>query len=394
MKQYLKMGISALAVSALFLAPAATVTFITADAAYANNGTGNGGGNGGGNRGGGKGGGAGKGGDKGGDKGARGNGNKGNKGAKNKSAKTGGFGKGLSDFGNSFKKDVGKLFGVKPKKKATAKASKPAKSSQVAKSSLGKPEQGIMHPSNLGKMNGVINSSPNAKLAHIANGQYMKGTGPVSLAAALTVADYQYAKALDDFDMAVETLDAATEDQLMAAQTIFADYDANMDGFLSEEERDTAIEATAETDAPLSEDDLDAAQTISDAQETVAAGEPSADAVKEAQDAVLSTYKGDLPTLMPDEEAVVDAVATEETEEDVVDEIPAYYEGYSPEEIEVLDNVRTSLPQDDADIQAALDKYDEKSMNGEEDSEYGDDGEMTEDGTDSAMIDETEPSEG
>ena len=51
-----------------------------------------------------------------------------------------------------------------------------------------------------------------------------------------------------------------------------------------------------------------------------------------------------------------------------------------------FDTTGMMICESEADIQAALDKYDEKSMNGEEDSEYGDDGEMTEDGTDSAMI--------
>ncbi len=242
MLKYLKLGISALAISALFLAPAVTVTLITADAAYANNGNGNG--NGGGNRGGGNGGGAGKGGDKGagGDSNKNAKGNKGfgifkgkgNKGAKNKSASKGGFGKGLKDFGNSFKNDVGKLFGAKPKKKATTKSvSRPVKSSKTPKARSSAAEfaqrKGTMHPSNLGKLNGAINSSPRAKQAHIENGQFMKGSGPVSLAAALAVADYNKTEVVGavhtlELADAFETIANTDETQLMNAEQAIKDY--------------------------------------------------------------------------------------------------------------------------------------------------------------------------
>ena len=290
------------------------------------------------------------------------------------------FGKGLSDFGSNFKKDVGKLFGMKP-----AKSNKAPKTG-TAKAYKGKPEKGAMHPSNLGKLNGYLNSSPNAKLAHIANGQYMKGTGPVSMAAALTVAKYELGEEVHDYAEAYGFVDkeAALEDaketlHLDAAYTVL---DENPDVDIDE------AREIANSDSPdIDPEEKMAAQEFTDAYDKVA------------------EYEGNGGTRADNDAKVEDAESISEAHDTVTmkeDEALAHYKGdfdsLSPDEQDqVRQALHDSLPQDDTEIQAALDKYDAKygtEEDGEMDSEYGEDGEMTEDGTDSAMIDETEPSEG
>ena len=350
MLKYLKIGVSAIALSALFLAPAVTVTLVTADAAYANNGNGKGGGNGN----------AGNGGNRGNNDGARGNsGNKGGKsksnnsskgfGSKSSKSKSGGngsFGKGLKDFGKSFKRDVNALFGKKPAK------SNEKQRTQTKTANSSKPTKGLMHPSNLGKLNGAINSSPRAKEAHIQNGQYASGTGPVSLAAALAVADYEYAMAKEEYDAAVgtaaladafDTLDGVPQEDVLSAQDLVTEYDTDEDGVLSDDEKQAAVDATEGTDDALSLDDLHDAQSLNDAanltegqempdeddvasaREIVEEGEPSTEAVEDAEDNLLAHYKGELePSTDPeqrlseDEQRVVDTVRLSNPDEETV----------------------------------------------------------------------------
>ena len=211
MLKYLRIGVSALALSAFVVAPIMTVA--TADYAYAKNGNGNGNGGGKGN-----GGGNGNGGDKGGngksaDKGNSGKGHdkasktrNASKGNKAKGNKGKGFAKSVKNDFNSLKRNVQKhgiagLFKQEQKRTTRAVSAKPTKNAPAASTRPAHraafKDKGALHPSNLGKLNGAINSSPRAKEAHIANGQYAKGTGPVSLAASLAVADYTYAKALN-----------------------------------------------------------------------------------------------------------------------------------------------------------------------------------------------------
>lgn len=357
MVKFLTASASALAVCALFLAPAAMVTVISADSAYANNGNGKGGGNGNGgeNRG------AGKSGDKG-DKSARNNGNRGgnkaktNKGfasfkglgnkSKNKSARLGNLSKDLKNFGNAFKKDVGGLFGVK----------------QKTTRSYAVKEKGTLHPSNLGKLNGAINSSPRAKEAHIANGQYANGTGPVSLAAALAVADYQKA-GLIDVQNAFDTVNSTSAEELADATGAIEDYETNPDTEITETEYKEAV---------------DLVESVADAQNTINAAaekgitEDNIDAavetahvdVETAEDNLLAHYKGDLPP--PDDDSDM---------------------RLSEEEQEVVDTVRASNP-DEETVGDILGTHDV-----EEEITEGDGESMTEEETDSAMILD-EPTEG
>lgn len=399
MLKYLKIGISALALSALFLAPEATVTFVTAGVAYAKNVDGNGGGN----RGGGA---AGKGADKGRDNGARGNsgsksakaeGNSGfkgfgNKGGKNKSASKGGFGKGMKDFGESFKKDVGKLFGVKPSKNTASAGSTKNKAAKSDKAYAGKPEKGPMHPSNLGKLNGYLNSSPNAKLAHIANGQYMKGTGPVSMAAALTVAKYELGVATDayadeygfvDPETGIVDENAVREDIAEALHLNDA-YGLLDDAGVTEEDTsaiDAARDVLDNPDVPDDSPEKVAAQELVDAYDKVESYQDGG-GTREANNEKVAAA-GDIAT-------AIDSVTMKE------DEALAHYKGdFDDLSMEEQDKVRQalhdSLPQDDTAIHDALERYEEKSMTEEEGMEGGEmadgeEGEMTEQDTDSAMI--------
>lgn len=175
-----------------------------------------------------------------------------------------------------------------------------------------------MHPSQLGKMNGLLNSSINAKLAHIANGQYQKGTGPVSLAAALAVADYEALQFQEDY---AETYEVALEDALQdAIDTIHLDeayevLDENDDLDPKEQLTREIAEGILDEYDPTSEEYeqaeafVDALDKVEEA-EKLAGGEdaqPDEDRVADAQDVVdaeisveeaeagvLSTYKGTL----------------------------------------------------------------------------------------------------
>jgi hypothetical protein len=320
--KYLKISISALALSAFVVAPLAT--FVSSDAVYAKSE------NGGGKSGGGKGNGGGN--------SSAGKGHDNNSKAKSNNAKAKGnktagkshANKSFKSSARSFKSDLGKLgskakngfglFGGKQKQaKASAKSLKPTHSARP-------PAKGLMHPRNLGKMNGVLNSSPKAKLAHIANGNF---NGPVGLAAALAVADYNYAATEEDYAAAIETLDladafeaygAATSAELDAAQAdidlvdAIAARDVLADTTATEEDKETA-QQTLDNYGPLADDATAAKQTelqdalrtienkdeptkqqIADASQAFDDGLKSIEAVKEAEKAVLGTYKGELAT--------------------------------------------------------------------------------------------------
>lgn len=437
MLKYLRIGVSALALAAFVVAPLMTIA--TADYAYAKNGNGNGGGKGGGN-GGGKGGGNGgdKGGDRGGDKGANkgnngkghdkssngrtaGNGNK----AKGKSATKGkGFARSVKDDFKSLKRNVQKhgvagLFKPNKQTKTTKRASysptkvAPKKSTRPAHRAAFKADP--MHPSNLGKLNGAINSSPNAKAAHIANGQYAKGTGPVSMAAALAVADYNldgvnasleaYNEAvttvelaaafalLDEVDMASQTIaeadtaiadaDAVLNDEMASEQ---AKLQAAEDKALAEAQKQQAqafVDTTDTTEAAALTDGQEEPGDITEAQATVDAGLPSeqevADAeqaVADAEDNLLASYKGDLPAsedpemrrLSGEEQNVVDAVRASNPDEATVEAaLGAAGEGVTDDTAADTEGVAD----DDSTVEDTLDETDAARLEEVETSEQG-----------------------
>lgn len=414
MLKFLKISISALALSAFVVAPA--VTFVTADSAYAKSdnagGKGNDGGNrgnGGGGKGGGDKGGNGKGSDKGGkgaDKGNRGakkGGNNGNGGGK--SASSGSFSKDLKSFGNSIKNDFGSLFGVKKSNPAAAKAAK--KSSKPAQAQMAKVKD-AMHPSNLGKMNGLMNSSINAKLAHIANGQYATNlNSPVSLGAAVAVAGYQlrttqaavdtlaYGDAVTD---AQTTLAGLEEQQILDAQEAVKDLtDADI------QEAQDIVDGKVEGDVAAAQETLDN-KAIADAQATV---EQAIDdgAIDPDTGDFTESFAGDVADA---ENTVADALegypegtdpvaAAEMTLDSAEENALSTYKGdfdslTEAEQQAVRDAMYGALPQDDQAIADALAKNEaaETEMDVEGDGDDVSTDSTTEDGTDSAMaVDET-----
>ncbi|TGD63987.1 hypothetical protein EYC08_11130 [Tabrizicola sp. WMC-M-20] len=191
----------------------------------------------------------------------------------------------------------------------------------------------VLHPSNLGKLNGAINASANAKLAHIRNGNF---TGPVGMAAALALADYNYSIQNEAFLSASRALELAaafavidgapSEEELAAASALIAEYDRPTEdeilaaeAFVATATDDTdagALAAAQETlqlaaaynvvtSAP-SEEELAAASAIIEgaerpteeeftaAQAIVDAGEPTDAGVIDAESALLASYKGTL----------------------------------------------------------------------------------------------------
>lgn len=151
MRTTLKASLTAIMLTSVAAVPLATATtFLTADAAYAKSDKAKGGSKG-----------------KGGEMALlKGKGKSGDK-----SASRGGSGHGGLD------KFLGKLTGKDKKTTRTASVR------SNGKVKVGKDDP--MHPSNLGNMNGALNSSPNAMLAHIRNGNT---NGPVGELAALAVA--------------------------------------------------------------------------------------------------------------------------------------------------------------------------------------------------------------
>ena len=379
MYKYLKISASALAVSALLLAPATTI--VTADYAFAK--SENAGGKGKGN--GGKGAGKGKGGEKGakgksGTKGAKAGGNSWKTGKTSKAKNT----RTIQDDLKVFKKGGFKaLLG-------TGKANKPARSVTASKAAPSKKDDPL-HPSNLGKMNGFLNSSPNAKLAHIANGQYLSGTGPVSLAAGLAVAKYEFgaveeAVAIQTAAEAYEALNAFDDDQVAAADALYEEFDANGNGIFDDEDL-AALE-----EAEVSADKIAEAEAVREAQEGIidpdtgeAYEEPSEDQIADAED-VLSDFGEDEDPLdvagMALDDAEAAALTTYKGDFDALDE---------DEQQEVLDAMHDALPADE-DIEDALAKYDTKSE--DDDMDDGTDADDSASADDEILETEEDVSEG
>jgi hypothetical protein len=365
MLKLVRTSICALALSAFAVAP--TILVLTADSVYAKNGNGggNGGGKGGGN--GDKGGGNGKGGDSAGkgngfgkDKGNRGNGNQ-NKGF----AKGNGKGNAAGKSENAFQRDMRQLgrdlkglFGGQKSNRTSGAAQANSRSSapkaqRVTKSA---PVQSVrppalptrlariddpLHPSKLAKLNGAVKSSPNAKAAHIANGQYLNGTGPVSLAAALAVADYDFAQAQaaysEDLAVAQATLSlaeaiAAAQDTVNAgapSQEEVAAAQAVLDDQLATEAEKQAAQQVIDDSAAFSnaENFLAGTEAPTDAEieaanDVVNSAPPSDETVVAAEDAILAEYKGSFSedeTLADEQQAqILGAVrASNPTEEQV-----------------------------------------------------------------------------
>lgn len=332
MFKLLKSSVAAAALSAIAVAP--IVVVLTADAAYAKSEKGNSGGGGGNEKG--NGGSNGSGGSNGKSSGAKSNGNE--AAAKTSKSKPGN----ASGLLGLFKKNT-----VMKTKSAGAVTQKSK-------------EKGPLHPSKLGNMNGAINSSPNAKLAHIRNGNF---NGPVGLAAALAVAEYQYETALQSYDEAQNVLALAEA------------WDV-INGAPTADELAAATSLTEGTEAP-SADAIAAAQALVDAGDEAAAGYAEATgtlALASAWDVVNTAPTEDQlaaaqvladGTEVPTDDAVIAAEAIAAlggpSTGDVVAVETALVDAWNkgdhsvtdPEAVAMLTAVRGSLPSDE-DIAKAL----------------------------------------
>ncbi|UWR05588.1 hypothetical protein K3740_20200 (plasmid) [Ruegeria conchae] len=341
MLNFLRVSVSALALTAFVAAPIATV--LTTDYAYAKNGNGNGGG-------------------KGGEKGGNGGGKGGDKGAKSgagsdsklnrksrKSANKGDKSKRSGRLGRAVKEDFqtlgrnlqkngikGLFKGNKTKPVATSankSTVKPVQKPQSKKTKI--VDDGTLAPRNLGKLNGAINSSINAKLAHIANGQYAKGAGPVSLAAGLAVADANFNHVMgEDYTLSPADL-----------KDVAAAYDYLDTASMTLEEAEKVLADEMANPGVTDPEDLADAQAVKDAHDAIlnddgnAIERPTedqlaaAEAVHDAEASLLGHYKGDF--------SEDDVLAAEQQER-------------------VLDAVRSSNPDAEA-VKATLDATDSEA---------------------------------
>lgn len=243
------------------------------------------------------------------------NGNGGGKSASNRgnsSVAKSNNGRGKSgNGGNGVKNFFDKLFS-KPNK-AAATASRPGnktdrkKPAKVELANLKnvavpkvrpKPEFGILHPRNMGKLNGAYNSSPQAKLAHILNGNF---NGPVGLTAALWLAEYNLEQAT--------TASAVAAAYSLVGNMVQEDIDAAI--ALAAESEDTSnpdyTQAVAVVDArnllaTLSDEEIAAALTLAET-----AG-PSATEVEAAKAQLLALYKGGELETMEEKEQLLAAL--------------------------------------------------------------------------------------
>lgn len=302
MLKYLKIGLASLALSAFLIAPAVIV--ISADTAIAKNDNGKGGNSGG------KGNSA-----------SKGSSNKGKSGSKSKSSSTK-SGKSLSNkaghtSGNKGIKSLGKklksgfgLFGT-PKKKR-----KPTSSTAVVRAkAVPRDIKTFDDPSNLGKMNGAINSSAQSKLAHIQNGNF---NGPVGIAAAYALANYDYDHAFADYEDAQALIEEL--EPLSDAYDYTANYDAaaeklsrlDAEGADPNSEEYIIVAAAADADVYQSAlDTIDEAEAVAiddgttvteesvDAllAEASAVEEPDSIKLEEAENSLFALYKGDEQSL-------------------------------------------------------------------------------------------------
>lgn len=314
MLKYLKIGIASLAVSSFTIAPAVIV--ISADVAIAKNDKGNGGNSS--NKG---------------NSGSKGNSSKKSKSSSSRSEKSSGgktvrasSNKSVESFGKKLKSGFG-LFGGNKKS-----GSPPRKAVVVRAKPIPKVIKTFDHPSNLGKMNGAINSSPQSKLAHIMNGNF---NGPVGIAAAYALADYEYNNAFADYedtqaliqeleplskaydyvasyDAAVEELarldaeDPTSDEYLKVAAA--ADADAYQNALDTIEEAEAAAVANGTT---VTEEDVDAQLA-----EATALEEPDAGGLEEAETNLFALYKGDEESLTESEkELLIDSINLPSAEE-------------------------------------------------------------------------------
>ncbi len=358
MRKFFQIGVTSLVLSAFVVAP--TVVIVTADTAIAKSDNAGGKGKGGGNRGKGKGkgndGGKGKS-DNAGKGGGKGNGNglsNGKKYGKSsfaksttgkgknkaKGGKNGGFesaGKSIENSLTSFRDKIRSGLGLKKAKKGGNKGrgSNKVRTQRVIEASARPPYRGMKdfdHPSNLGKMNGAVNSSEQSKLAHMKNGNF---NGPVGVAAYYALEDYNYYVSEKEYEVAQGVIDKfgdladayelieGVEDGSIAA-TPEAIQEARE---LIEDAEQKAIEKAQEAN-PSEEIDEDAVREALEegvtelVEEAEMVEEPDRMALDDAEDALFDLYKGDEDSLTDEQkDHIIDSMRLPSYDqiEDVID---------------------------------------------------------------------------
>ncbi len=230
-------------------------------------------------------------------------------------------------------------------------------------------DDGTLAPRNLGKLNGAINSSVNAKLAHIANGQYAKATGPVSLSAGLAVADANFSHVMgEDNDLSSEEV-----------KEVAATYDYLDTASMTLEEAEQVLADDAATPDAIAPEDLEIAQAVKDAHDVTTdedgnkIGQPTddqlaaAEAVHDAEASLLGHYKSDFSE---------DRIVAEEQQDRVLDAVRAS----NPDEESVKATLGTSDDgsvyadgQEDDDVDGELEEVDQ-TPDGEPEDEFASNG--------------------
>lgn len=286
-------SLAVLAISAMVLGGLSTTTLIVgADAAYAKGNGNGGGGNGNGN----------------------GHGADNGKGGKGQSAARSGQGASRSGKG-SFRSAIGSLFGNKQKSGAATHSTE-----KGPKSFAG------MHPSQLGSMNGAINASINAVIAHINNGNT---NGPVGAMAALAMADHNAVGAQGVLDLSQDFQDLESALAAAGYTDVTSYYSALEGGAESDPAIDDAITAlggdpSTQTDitaeAPTDTEVADAEDALAAVTEAevgiMDAWNKSNDATDEQKDDLLGALRDQLDA---ESEAISEAIDSLETTETVVE---------------------------------------------------------------------------
>lgn len=197
----------------------------------------------------------------------------------------------VSSLGNKVDKFLGKVTGKDKARKSAART----QSAKIAKDDL-------MHPSNLGKMNGPLHANINAVLAHIKNGNT---NGPIGGFAAMAVAGVNAEGAQEVLDLKQDFADLQAAIDASPYDTL-EDYLAARQGV----EPIEPIQAIEDALTDLGDAEADLASALEDAgyigenalqdyEDAIAGGDPTLMAVEDAK-SILATEQGDLSMALSD----------------------------------------------------------------------------------------------
>lgn len=262
--------------------------------------------------------------------------------AKSEKSEGGGGGKGSeksADKGGG--KSDAKSKATKSSKSSKSAATKSKKSATKAKAksevvAKGKPvaEEGVLHPRDLGKMNGALNANINAVLAHIRNGQTTQG--PVGLLAGLAIADAAGATAMAEAEAMqkladdIAAVDAAMVDAGFVDEAGLPDLEAYLlakeDGTATPEQIAT-IDGLIEAAGGLDDTGTALAETAPTAEEIAEAIAAAEAVVGDAEAAIAAALNKDTDMVLllaalrdklaPHQEAITAAIGGTESTDDV-----------------------------------------------------------------------------